>query len=370
MISAGLRGTNETFRVQRVLAENPLRQMLVAFPGGRWQATEAAFDPRSNAWFNVYGDEDRKPGEWGHWTGRGMNWNSMCATCHNTRVRKNYATTTDTYHTAMVENGVGCEACHGPLRAHNDWQAANKNKNAKDPTVKKLSRDQTFDTCAGCHSRRAEITGDQRPGENFFDHHLLSITDESDLFYADGQIRDEDYEVTAFMGSKMFQHGVRCLDCHDIHTAKIKLPGNLMCLSCHSVGQTNAPAINPVTHSHHQVFGFNAAGTMTNLDLTTYGKKSIAQTGGECVSCHMPTTTYMQRHARHDHGFTIPDPLLTKQFGIPNACERCHADKGTDWDLKYVEQWYGTNMNRPYRQHAQTVARARSGDDAAREPLV
>ena len=80
----------------------------------------------------------------------------------------------------------------------------------------------------------------------------------------------------------------------------------------HSVGQTNAPAINPVTHSHHAVFGFNAAGTMTNLDLTTYEKKSSAQTGGECVSCHMPTTTYMQRHARHDHGFTIPDPLLTK----------------------------------------------------------
>ena len=46
--------------------------------------------PRSNEWFNVYGSEDRRPGEWGHWTGRGMNWNSMCATCHNTRLRKNY----------------------------------------------------------------------------------------------------------------------------------------------------------------------------------------------------------------------------------------------------------------------------------------
>ena len=35
----------------------------------------------------------------------------------------------------------------------------------------------------------------------------------------------------------------------------------------------------------------------------------------------MPVTTYMQRHPRHDHGFTIPDPLLTKQFGTPNACK-------------------------------------------------
>ena len=81
MISAGLHGTNETFLVQRILAENPLCQMLVAFPGGRWQATEVAFDPRSNEWFNVFGAENRQPGEWGHWTGRGMNWNSLCATC-------------------------------------------------------------------------------------------------------------------------------------------------------------------------------------------------------------------------------------------------------------------------------------------------
>ncbi len=370
IIAAGLTGTNEGFPVQRILAENPLRQMLVAFPGGRLQATEMAFDPRSNEWFNVYGAEDRQPGEWGHWTGRGMNWNTMCATCHNTRVRKNYDATNDVFHTTMVESGVGCESCHGPLKAHNDWQAANKKTARKDPTIKKLSRDQTFDHCAACHSRRAEITGDPKPGDSFFDHHLLSIVDESDLFYADGQIRDEDYEVTAFLGSRMFQHGVRCMDCHDVHTAKIKLPGNLLCLSCHSPGQTNAPPINPVTHSHHAVFGFDTAGRMTNLDLTTYGKNSVRETGGECVNCHMPQTTYMQRHARHDHGFTIPDPLLTKQFGIPNACERCHTDKGTDWNLKFVEQWYGTNMNRPYRQHAQTVARAKTGDDTARAPLL
>ncbi len=370
ILAAGLHGTNEVFCVQRVLAENPLRQLLVAFPGGRLQATEMAFDPRSNEWFNVYGAEDRQPGEWGHWTGRGMNWNTMCATCHNTRVRKNYNATNDVFQTTMVESGVGCESCHGPLKAHNDWQAANKKTALKDPTIKKLSRDQTFDHCAVCHSRRAEITGDPKPGDSFFDHHLLSIVDESDLFYADGQIRDEDYEVTAFLGSQMFQHGVRCMDCHDVHTAKIKLPGNLMCLSCHSPGQTNAPAINPVTHSHHAVFGFDAAGRMTNLDLTAYGKNPVKENGGECVNCHMPQTTYMQRHARHDHGFTIPDPLLTKQFGIPNACERCHADKGTDWNLKFVEQWYGTNMNRPYRQHAQTVARAKTGDDTARAPLL
>ena len=370
IITAGLHGTNEIFQVERVLAENPLRQMLVGFPGGRLQVTEAAWDPRSNEWFNVYGNEDRQPGEWGHWTGRGMNWNSMCATCHNTRGQKNYDAATDTYHTAMVEPGVGCESCHGPMQPHNDWQHAHKNSRLKDPTIRKFTRDEMFSTCAACHSRRAELTGDPKPGDDFFDQHSLTIANESDTFYADGQIRDEDYEVTAFMGSRMFHKGVRCVDCHDVHTMKTKLPGNFLCLQCHGPGATNAPSINPVTHSHHKVFGYDTNGVMVNTDLTKYVSSLVKETGGECVNCHMPQTVYMQRHSRHDHGFTIPDPLLTKQFSLPNACERCHADKGTDWNLKYVEQWYGTNMNRPYRQHAQAVARARAGDDGAVNSLV
>ena len=368
--TAGLSGSNEIFNAERVIGHDPLRQMLVPFPGGRWQATEASWDPRSNEWFNVYGMEDRKPGEWGHWTGRGMNWNTMCATCHNTRLRKNYDVTNDVFLTTMVERGVGCESCHGPMKAHNEWQYANKGKPRPDPTIKKLSRDQMFDTCAACHSRRGEITGDPKPGDNFYDHHLLSIVDESDLFYADGQVRDEDYEVSAFLGSRMFHKGVRCVDCHDFHSAKVRLPGNMMCLSCHGPGQTNAPVIKPVTHSRHKVFGFDTNGTMLNFDLGDYNPKTIKETGGECVNCHMPQTPYMQRHWRHDHGFTIPDPLLTKQSGIPNACNRCHQDKDTDWALKYVEEWYGDKMNRPSRQRAQAIAQARNGDDAARAVLL
>ena len=50
-----------------------------------------------------------------------MTWNQMCAACHNTRVRKNYDPATDTYHTTMAGMTVGCEACHGPMRAHADW---------------------------------------------------------------------------------------------------------------------------------------------------------------------------------------------------------------------------------------------------------
>jgi tetratricopeptide (TPR) repeat protein len=164
--------------------------------------------------------------------------------------------------------------------------------------------------------------------------------------------------------------GVGCQDCHNPHSMKTLLPGNWLCLRCHDGSYPNAPAINPVEHSHHKVFGFDAAGKPFNTDLTTYRPSDIRETGGECVNCHMPQKVYMQRHRRHDHGFTIPDPLLTKEFGIPNACNRCHLDKTIDWTLEAAEKWYGKKMERPSRFRTEWIARARNHDSAAREPLL
>jgi len=121
VIATGLAG-RETVTAARVIGNDPLRQFIVPVERGRAQVLEASYDPHRNEWFNVYGWEDRKPGEWGHWTGRGMTWNTMCASCHNTRLRKNYVEATDSFHTAMAEMTVGCEACHGPMKAHAQWR--------------------------------------------------------------------------------------------------------------------------------------------------------------------------------------------------------------------------------------------------------
>jgi tetratricopeptide (TPR) repeat protein len=366
----GLSGKPETFAIERVIGEQPLRQFLVSFPGGRFQVLEAAFDPRSNQWFNVYGNEDRKPGEWGHWTGRGMNWNYMCASCHNTRLRRHYDEAADAYQTSMAEPSVGCEACHGPLRRHNEWQKAFGKSGQKDPTLSKLDKTQVLDNCGTCHARRTELTGEFQPGDRFLDHFDLVLVDRSERYYADGQVHDEDYEYGSFLGSRMSGRGVVCLDCHNPHSMKTILPGNWLCLRCHAGTDTNAPVINPVTHSRHKVFGFDTNGQPVNVDLTAYHPESIQETGGECINCHMPQTVYMQRHWRHDHGFTIPDPLLTKQFGIPNACNRCHNDKDADWSLKYCQDWYGDKMQRPTRRRAQIIARTQRGEPGARAALL
>ena len=351
----GFGGATEAYPIARVIGHDPLRQYLVERPGGRFQTLEVAFDPKRSEWFDVYGDEDRRPGEWGHWTGRGMSWNAMCANCHNTRLRKNYDEATDTYRTVMAEMSVGCESCHGPMKAHAEWRHQYPNSKEPDPTVKKLTRDQDFDTCGSCHARRRELTGDFVPGDSFGQHFQLTTVDESDLYFPDGQIRVELYEYGSFHGSRMHTAGVRCADCHDPHAAKPRLPGNALCMRCHTgapgqiPGSTVlAPVIDPVAHSFHKA----------------------ESTGAHCVSCHMPVTTYMQRHPRHDHGFTIPDPLLTKERGVPNACNKCHTDKDADWSLAAAEKWWGEKMKRPSRERAQTVAAARAGTLPSSAPLL
>jgi predicted CXXCH cytochrome family protein len=348
VVTQGYEKRPSAYPVERVIGVDPLRQYLTPAPGGRLQTLEASYDPRKNEWFNVYGSEDRRFGEWGHWTGRGMNWNSMCAACHNTRVRKNYDEPTDAYRTAMAEMTVSCESCHGPMKPHVDAKKKGLATSVAGSDYKRFTKDQTFDTCGSCHARRADLTGDFAPGDGFDDHYSLTIPDLSDLFYPDGQVRDEDYEFTAFNGSKMHAAGVRCVDCHEPHSSKRLFEGNNLCMRCHNGSFKGSPVIVPEQHSFH--------------------KPDSA--GNQCVNCHMPQTTYMQRHGRHDHGFTIPDPLLTKEHQIPNACNRCHTDKDADWSLAAVDKWYGPKMQRPSRDRARAIAKARRGDASAGPALL
>lgn len=351
ILTVGFDKKRQAYQPVRVIGNNPLRQFLIPAPGGRMQTCDLSLDPTKNEWFSVFGDEERQPGDWGHWTGQGMNWNAMCAACHNTRVRKNYEPQTNSYHTTMAEMSVSCESCHGPMKDHVDWQKNSPKDTKADPTLHKFTRDQITETCAACHARRAELTGDMIPGEPFDDHFSLTVADQSDLFYPDGQVRDEDYEYTAFVSSKMYHAGVRCADCHDPHTNKPIALGNQLCLNCHAGGRTEfptAPVIDPTAHSHH---GADSA-------------------GNQCISCHMPVTTYMQRHGRHDHGFTIPDPKLTRDFNVPNACNRCHTDKDTAWAITANKQFFGDKPDRSTRTRALLIASAREGNPAARDGLI
>ena len=338
-------GTMQTFVPTRVIGEAPLRQYLIPAGGGRLQVSGIAFDTERGDWFDVFGNEDRRPHEWGFWANRGMNWNAQCAACHNTGLRKGYDPTTDAYNTTFAEMGVGCEACHGPSSTHVEWQREHLNQ-ANDPTAPRIPAGTTMALCGSCHARRVALTDGYRVGDAFLDHFRPALPDHTDTFHPDGQIRDEVFEYTSFILSRMHFKGVQCVDCHVEGTTRLAAKGNDLCLRCH--GRQPDPKwklphqLDPATHSHHDP----------------------NQAGGQCVSCHMPVTVYMQRDPRHDHGLTIPDPLLTREYGIPNACNRCHTDKSVDWAIEATQRWYGEKMNRVTRRRTRILARARQGDES------
>jgi len=345
IVTLGADGEMSPFVPVRVFGRTPLRQFLVPADGGRLQVTALAHDPHVGDWFDVYGDEDRRPHEWGSWTNRGMNWNSMCAACHNTGLRKGYDPVTDTYKTTYSELAVGCEACHGPSQSHVDWQIAHPDQ-PDDPTAPSISQMWLMDLCGSCHSRRLPLTEAYRHGDPFLDHFRAALPDHTEIYYPDGQVHEEDYVYMSFKLSRMYFKGIRCNDCHVRCATRLIAEDNELCLRCHGVDadpdRRLEYQIDPAEHSHHK----------------------LDEPGGLCVNCHMPITVYMQRDERHDHGMTIPDPHLTREHGTPNACNRCHTDQTVDWAIEATEKWYGSRMDRPTRVRARLFARARQGDEA------
>ncbi len=338
-------GDDQLYRPQMVIGYSPLRQYAVPFPGGRQQVHHMAWDPNNGEWFDVFEDEERSPDEWGHWSQRGMNWNSRCASCHMTFYEKDYDSKSDSYSSRWAEHGITCLQCHGRMEKH---AATVAKPNYERDT---FTSTQMLDSCASCHSRREELTGSFKVGDSFHDHFRLTLPTHPDLYYPDGQIREEVYVYGSLKMSRMGQAGVTCLDCHDPHSGGLKLPveTNGLCLSCHdSSRQLGAPRIDPVAHSRHP----------------------SNSTGNRCVECHMSATTYMQRDPRRDHGFIIPDPVLTKELGLPNACNRCHIDRTVDWAIEWSERWFEDRKESPARERARIIARAYLEDPTVLEPLA
>ncbi len=322
-----------------VIGAEPLLQYLVRTPNGAYQTTAVAYDPAKDEWFHVFPEDFREPGDYGHWTGHGMNWTANCAFCHMTEFEKGYDYLTQKYDSSWTQQGIACAQCHPNLDAH---VAAARNGESI-PVGTRLETSVAMENCASCHSRRADLTaGKFRPGDRYDDHYTLSLPDETGLYYEDGQIRDEVFVHGSFSMSSMHDAGVTCLDCHNPHTLEPILPvaNNALCMRCHGTGEMEATRIDPIAHSFHRE----------------------GSTGNQCVQCHMPKTTYMERDPRGDHQFLSPDPLMTRELGIPNACNQCHTDETVDWAIEHAEAWYGEKLaEKRQRQRAILMTSLRNG---------
>ncbi|MDZ7783240.1 MAG: multiheme c-type cytochrome [Halioglobus sp.] len=114
------------FEVAYVFGVYPLQQYLLPLDRGRLQALSIAWDARPAAqggqrWFHLYPDEVIDHRDPLHWTGPYQNWNSRCAECHSTDVRKNYDPDTRTSTRATKKSASAAKPVTGPATNISRW---------------------------------------------------------------------------------------------------------------------------------------------------------------------------------------------------------------------------------------------------------
>ncbi|MCA9216071.1 MAG: tetratricopeptide repeat protein [Planctomycetales bacterium] len=331
----GPNGKLADFEISYVFGVEPLQQYMVEFDRtagmpdneiARLQVLRVSWNTEKQEWFYLSPpdvDEKLAPDDPLHWTRSAQNWNHMCASCHSTNLHKNFDPETRTYHTTFSDIDVNCEACHGPGSLHVELANANslfwdRNLGYGLRKVKGEKNSVEVQACAPCHSRRRTICPDHNLKTSYYDNFMNELF-RPETYHADGQIKDEVYVFGSFIQSKMYHKDIKCSDCHDPHTTRLKHDGNAVCTSCH---QHPAAKYDHSGHHHHQP----------------------GSPGASCVACHMPESPFMEIDLRADHSLRVPRPDLSVSTNTPNACTGCHLDKDNvdaahRDDLQHYADW-------------------------------
>ena len=301
---------------------------------------------------------------WAQMTVLNSAWNLFCARCHTTAL--NIANKNDNHtfaETYWVDNGIACEACHGPGSHHANYFKGNYvnrvvaflNSTIRQEPVayivdpRKVGKGESLSVCGRCHGPdiamsltdmyRVYEPGYSREGRindlsPYFTSQPLTPgrTAPTVEVWEDGRPKGIGMIFRSFVESVCYvQAEVRCYDCHDPHDNKrARVPGilepsaasNRYCLNCH--GEL---ADQIAQHTQH----------------------TPGESGSFCYDCHMPNdiTNLVTGVLHYTRGHTmshVPNPqntILYGAAGAPNACNECHADQTPAWAQTWMDEWWG-----------------------------
>lgn len=239
---------------------------------------------------------------------REMDWLKSCAGCHTTGfnpVLGRYA-----------EEGISCEACHGPGKKHvSSSLAADIVNPAKIPEPRRSM------ICESCHTTGHDVTGEYRfpvgftPGEDL-QRYFAGLTpkpgQDGASFMGDGSYADRHAQYIFWRSRMLLVEGETCDLCKNFRISRKDAAGNgprkmtaqEFCLSCHD------GTVVPVPPEH--------------------GRQNIGS--GRCLSCHPPVKSRNGKTSIHDHRYIPPEALTgNDRKSFPDsrgACFTCHPAAG------------------------------------------
>lgn len=343
-------GRTETYDIAWALGVARHQVYLWEAPDGRLQTLPTYWNVEEKHWRdNTEGPVDG-PGpthitDKDHWQNYGRTWQLACMECHGSQTKKNYDQKTNTYSTTF-DPVINCESCHGPAGQHvARWKALDGDTPDGLRPLPDLDLTASIEVCARCHARK-RIYVEAREDTPFYDAFAPDVWT-TGHFFPDGRSSSLNYRYVEYMQSRCFKSAAQRMDCGYCHP-----PHGLE--SARGATVTDANAICTGCHIRHK----------TRLTEHTHHKPE--SDGSRCVDCHMPKMDLDLRMTVRDHTIGSPLPELTRDFGVPNACNQCHADRPVEWAIDVVDEWYGERpsfqaLRERVRGRAEVLSKAFAG---------
>ena len=343
-------GKTEINKIERTVGSRRIEQY-VTKRDGQYFRLPVAYDLIQRRWMSLNGSFFYPDGE--DFNQHTAQWDTNCVFCHNVKAQPNFDFQVRKANTEVAELGIACGACHGPGAIHADLASspvtrtqwlADESVDRKIINPEKLDTDRSMMICGHCHGQRVPNPTDRirdimskgdpfDAGENLsemytpIDHGTkIGNVSFASRFWADGSPRLTAYEYQGMTNSPCFLKGkvgnrINCNSCHTMHGGDVKgmiepeMRTNAACTQCHAELRDESLLVK---HTKHQA----------------------SSEGSSCYSCHMPAVVYGVQTIHKTHQIAIPQPLLTAEKGVPNACNQCHLDKSVNWAMQKTREFW------------------------------
>lgn len=244
------------------------------------------------------------------WSWKRKPYSKYCAGCHTTYI--------DPVNRTIGDEGVGCEACHGPGGLHVDNEGAAQH--IVNPS--KLSIERSNMICASCHVR-----GTDRSEEYYYPIGFIP-GDDLTKYYTPLEMKPEETVRGAI--SRLYRDWKE----KKLNSARAR------CEVC-GIGGTGGQEFKDQKNEVLD-FCFSCHNFRAKMQLHTHHPDNVTQV---CTDCHVPKAKSLKEDGLsgdiHSYSYFMVHNENCYDKEIEKACVVCHTEKedGLPWAVDVIQTW-------------------------------